>query len=175
MAATARTQFESADNMTDSLAALRPGREPRSPIGRARWRTFYARWQNEPLVVNKWFSLQAGSRTRRRSSASQGLLAHPAFSWSNPNRVRAVLGAFATITCRASTARDGAGYRLLADKALDLDPRNPQVAARLLSALGRWRRFDRAPAGPDAGRAGAGRGDARPVARRFEIASKSLA
>ena len=77
-----------------------------------------------------------------RSSASRACSAHPAFTWTNPNRVRAVLGAFAMANLPGFHRRDGAGYRLLADKVLELDRRNPQVAARLLGALGRWRRFD---------------------------------
>ena len=118
-------------------------------------------------MVNKWFSLQAGIEDEAAVERVEGLLAHPAFTWSNPNRVRAVLGAFAMMNLVGFHRRDGAGYRLLADKVLELDRSNPQVAARLLSALGRWRRFDAGPPGADAGGAGAGGGRARPVARHL--------
>ena len=102
--------------------------------------------------TSRWWST-SGSRSRPGSRTSgavervEALLAHPAFTWSNPNRVRAVLGAFAMANLLGFHRRDGAGYRLLADKVLELDRLNPQVAARLLAALGRWRRFDAGPAG----------------------------
>ncbi|MFL5334146.1 MAG: aminopeptidase N [Geminicoccaceae bacterium] len=168
-------QFDNADNMTDSLAALRAIVEYRINDWQSALTGFYHRWQNEPLVVNKWFSLQAGIEDEGAVERIEGLLAHPAFSWSNPNRVRAVLGAFATMNLPGFHRRDGAGYRLLADKVLDLDRRNPQVAARLLSALGRWRRFDpdrQARMRAELERVVATSGLSRDT---FEIASKSLA
>jgi aminopeptidase N len=168
-------QFENADNMTDSLAALRAIVEYRIGDWQSALTGFYHRWQNEPLVVNKWFSLQAGIEDEGAVDRVQGLLGHPAFSWSNPNRVRAVLGTFATMNLPGFHRRDGAGYKLLADKVLDLDRRNPQVAARLLSALGRWRRFDpdrQARMRAELERVVATSGLSRDT---FEIASKSLA
>ena len=126
-------------------------------------------------MVNKWFALQAGIEDGQAVERVAGLLAHPAFSWSNPNRVRAVLGTFATGNLLGFHRRDGAGYRLLADHALDLDRRNPQVAARLASALGRWRRFDEHRQGlmrAELQRIVDAPGLSRDV---FEIASKSLA
>ena len=171
----ARRQYEVADNMTDSLAALRVIAESGMPDRDAALAEFYARWQGEPLVVNKWFSLQAGIEDDGAIERVEALLAHPAFTWTNPNRVRAVLGAFAMMNLLGFHRRDGAGYRLLVDKVLELDRRNPQVAARLLSALGRWRRFDtdrQALMRQELERVAAAPGLSRDS---FEIATKSLA
>ena len=169
-----RRQFEAADNMTDSLSALRLLTETGMPDGEAALARFYDRWRHEPLVVNKWFSLQAMIEDDEALARVERLLAHPAFSWSNPNRVRAVLGVFAMSNLTGFHRRDGAGYRLLTDKVLELDGRNPQVAARMLGTLGRWRRYD-------AGRQELMRGElervlAAPGLSRasYEIASKSL-
>ena len=171
----ARRQYAAADNMTDSLAALRLIAEAGLPDRDAALAAFYERWQGEPLVVNKWFSLQAAIEDEAAVERVEALLAHPAFSWTNPNRVRAVLGAFAMMNLLGFHRRDGAGYRLLVDKVLDLDRRNPQVAARLLSALGRWRRFD--PERQALMRGQLERVAAAPGLSRdsFEIATKSLA
>ncbi len=171
----ARRQYEVADNMTDSLAALRVIAESGMPDRDAALAAFYARWQGEPLVVNKWFSLQAAIEDDGAIERVEALLAHPAFTWTNPNRVRAVLGAFAMMNLLGFHRRDGAGYRLLVDKVLELDRRNPQVAARLLSALGRWRRFDtdrQALMRQELERVAAAPGLSRDS---FEIATKSLA
>ena len=170
----AREQFASVDNMTDSLAALRLLIESEAPGADEALASFYARWRSEPLVVNKWFALQAGIEDARAVERVEGLIAHSAFAWSNPNRVRAVLGTFATGNLLGFHRRDGAGYRLLADRVLELDRLNPQVAARLASALGRWRRFDEH-------RQGLMRGELQRIVDApnlspdvFEIASKSL-
>ena len=104
--------------------------------------SFYARWQNEPLVVNKWFSLQAEIEDEGAVERVPGLLGHPAFSWSNPNRVRAMLGTFATMNLPGFHRRDGAGYRCMADEMLDLDRAIRRSPPACCSALGRWRRFD---------------------------------
>ena len=170
-----RAQFASADNMTDSLSALRLIAETGMPDRDAALDEFYRRWQQEPLVVNKWFSLQAGIEDEVAVERVEGLMTHPAFNWSNPNRVRALLGAFAMTNLTGFNRRDGAGYRLLADKVLELDRSNPQLAARLLGVLGRWRRFDELR--QSLMRAELERVVATPDLSRdtFEIASKSLA
>ena len=100
--------------MTDSLAALRLIAEIGMADRDAALACFYERWRHEPLVVNKWFSLQAGIEDEGAVERVEGLLAHPAFTWSNPNRVRAVLGAFAMMNLVGFHRRDGAGYRLVA-------------------------------------------------------------
>ncbi|MGD8616678.1 MAG: aminopeptidase N [Gammaproteobacteria bacterium] len=136
------TQLDQAHNMTDSLDALSslvqhdwPEREPYLD-------RFYARWQHDPQVVDKWFSIQASSRLPDTLERVKQLLRHPAFRLTNPNKVRAVIGRF----CLGNQVRfhdaSGEGYRFLADQVLALDKINPQIAARLVSALSRWKRYD---------------------------------
>jgi aminopeptidase N len=135
-------QFETAHNMTDVTAALRllvdlGGGEAQQALD-----AFHARWSSEPLVIDKWFSLQATSHRSDALDRVQSLLGHPDFSLRNPNRVRSLIGAFATGNPVRFHDPSGAGYRFLADRVLELDPLNPQVASRLLRGLIRWRRFD---------------------------------
>ena len=135
-------QARDAANMTDRLAAL-------ALVARREWAErgevlarFYRDFENEPLVVNKWFAVQAMAEHPGVVEEVERLLRHPAFTLANPNRVRSVLGIFAHMNPRGFHRRDGAGYRLVADVALELDRRNPAVAARLAKAFDRWRRFD---------------------------------
>jgi aminopeptidase N len=135
-------QFRHADNMTDRLAALSLLAESDLPERADALASFYERWQDDALVIDKWFALQA--QTQRSDAVDQvtELLAHPAFTLKNPNRVRALVGAFAQGNPTGFHRADGAGYALVADQVLALDGRNPQVAARLLTPFGRWRRYD---------------------------------
>jgi len=135
-------QYHDADNMTDRVAALallvdRDGKERDDALG-----DFYQRFKDDPLVIDKWFAMQARSTRADTLETVRGLLAHPRFSLSNPNKVRALIGAFAVGNPLRFHAANGSGYRFLADQVLALNPTNPQVAARLLPPLGRWRRFD---------------------------------
>jgi aminopeptidase N len=171
----ARAQHASADNMTDGIAALRLMAETGIPGQEEALAGFYERWRDEPLVVNKWFALQATIEDEAAVERVEALMAHPAFTWSNPNRVRAVLASFAMMNLVGFHRRDGAGYRLLADRVIELDRKNPQVAARMLSAFGRWRRFDesrQALMRDELERVVAAPGLSRDS---YEIASKSLA
>jgi aminopeptidase N len=138
----ALAQYHAADNMTDRLAALRVVCDVRLPDSAALLEDFYARWAHEPLVVNKWLALQAAIESEDAPERIAALQAHPAFVWRNPNRVRAVLGTFATANLTGFHRADGAGYRLVSDAVLQLDRLNPSVAARLLTSFGRWSRFD---------------------------------
>jgi aminopeptidase N len=135
-------QFQRADNMSDSLAALSILAQFDVPQRREALDDFYARWRQDPLVVNKWFSIQAGSRLPDTLSQVKALMEHEAFSITNPNNVRAVVGRF----CQGNAVRfhdaSGAGYRFLTEQVMTLDPMNPQVAARLASAFSRWHRYD---------------------------------
>jgi aminopeptidase N len=135
-------QLEEANNMTDSLAALSslagydwPERD--HYLGR-----FYAQWQHDPQVVDKWFSLQAGSRLPDTLQRVEELLQHEAFRLTNPNKVRALIGRFCLGNQVRFHASGGEGYRFLTRQVLALDKINPQIAARLVSALSRWRRHD---------------------------------
>ncbi len=137
-------QARGASNMTDQLAALGLVARWEWPERAAVLAEFYERWQAEPLVVNKWFGVQAMAERPGVVEEVAALLRHPAFSLANPNRVRAVLGVFANFNPSGFHRRDGAGYRLVADVVVELDKRNPQVAARLATAFNRWRRYDAA-------------------------------
>ncbi len=96
----------------------------------------------EPLVLDKWLALQATAPLPDTLARVQDLLRHPSFSINNPNRVRALLGSFCRGNPLCFHEKNGAGYRFLADQVLILDPLNSQIAARLLSALSRWHRYD---------------------------------
>jgi len=136
---------------------------------------FYAKWKDEPLVVDKWFAVQASAPRADAVETVARLLGHAAFSLRNPNKVRALIGAFAAGNQVGFHRADGAGYRFLADRVLELDPLNPQVAARILGPMARWRRFDTTRQA--AMRAQLERVAAKPGLSKdvFEIASKSLA
>jgi len=136
------SQFEAADNMTDSMAALACLVDLDCPEREAALRDFYTRWQDDSLVLDKWLSLQAMSSLPGTLSNVKALLDHPVFSLRNPNKVRALIGAFCAGNQLRFHGKDSAGYVFLADQVLTLDDINPQVAARLLAPLGQWRRFD---------------------------------
>ena len=137
----AQAHFEAADNMTDALGGLealsRAGGEPYE----AALAAFYDRWKDEPLVVDKWFALQASSTHPETLEHVKALADHPDFTMRNPNRVRSLYMAFA-YNPHAFHAESGEGYRMIADVILALDPINPQTAARFVPQLGRWRRIE---------------------------------
>ncbi len=137
----AAAQFKAAGNMTDRLAALALLADFPGPAREEALAAFYEAWRRTPLVIDKWFSVQARSQAADTLARVQTLLRHEAFDLRNPNRVRALIGAF-TGNQAVFHDRTGAGYRLLADIVLRLDETNPQVGARLVTALGTWRRFD---------------------------------
>jgi aminopeptidase N len=142
-ASLAFAQFESAANMTDSIAALAVLTRLDRPERLAALERFYQRWWQEPLVLDKWFALQAVSSLPGTPAAVRALLAHPDFDWRNPNRLRAVVASFA-VNQRFFHAADGDGYAFLADAILRIDPLNGQVAARAVAPLGQWRRHTEA-------------------------------
>ena len=136
-------QLESADNMTDALAAL--ACFANSPHGwkRDRWLDWFEeRWKDDPLVLDKWFSLQATSRQPSAIHSVRTLVRHRAFDIENPNRVRALIGAFCHGNQRRFHDASGEGYILLSSYVLAIDAFNPQTAARLLGAASHWRRLD---------------------------------
>jgi aminopeptidase N len=140
--AQAMRQYESADNMTDRMAALSTLSLHDVPERAAALDDFYRRFETDPLVVDKWFSLQAMIPEAQTLARVRTLTAHPAFSFANPNRLRALIGAFAQANQTQFNRADGAGYDLVADTVLALDKKNPQVAARLLSAFKSWRALE---------------------------------
>jgi aminopeptidase N len=135
--------YRLADNLTDRQAAL--AQVTRHPgIGSASrerlLEDFYGRWQHEALVLNVWFSLQAASPLYDAPSVAE-LAGHRAFDPRNPNKLRALYGAFSRQNHRRFHDRDGSGYRLLGDAVVELDERNPSIAATLAMPLTRWRRY----------------------------------
>jgi len=134
--------FEAADNMTDSSAALAILADFDCPERTQALDAFYARWQDEPLVVDKWLRVQAMSRLPDTLGHVTQLLAHPAFSMKNPNKVYALIGGFSQGNHVRFHAADGSGYAFLADQVIALDKLNPQVAARMARGFDRWRKFD---------------------------------
>ncbi|MCP4699870.1 MAG: aminopeptidase N [Gammaproteobacteria bacterium] len=138
----AMRQFETADNMTDKQAALACLRNIECPERKAALQSFYSQWQHDPLVLDKWFGVQAVSLLPKTLERVLALSRHADFSLKNPNRVYALLGAF----CHGNPVRfhnaNSTAYRFLADKVLELDAMNPQIAARMVSAFNQWRRFD---------------------------------
>ncbi len=134
-------QFEAADNMTDRQGALTTLANGHSDEREAALDIFYNRYAGNALVIDKWFQTQALSSRGDTAELVAELARHPDFTLANPNRARALVGAFG-VNQRAFNAADGSGYRFLADQLIALDKLNPQTAAKLLPPLGRWRRFD---------------------------------
>jgi aminopeptidase N len=137
----AAAQFAEARNMTDALAALTNLVEAADGQRDNALSLFYAQWQSNPLVLDKWFAVQARAGAPDTLARVVKLKTHPDFDMRNPNRVRALIGAFTANSARFHDAAGG-GYKLLADTIITLDEQNPQVAARLATALGAWRRYD---------------------------------
>ncbi len=135
----AARQYKTADNMTDRMAALATLSQQDVPERAAALDDFYARYADDPLIVDKWLALQAVIAEPSTLDRVKALTAHSAFSFGNPNRVRALIGSFAMANQTQFNRADGAGYDFTVDTVLTLDGKNPQVAARLLSALRSWR------------------------------------
>ena len=140
-ASLAFVQFEDADNMTDRMGAMTTLANGTSDKRVAALDIFYQRYSDNPLVLDKWFQTQALSARDDTGEVVRELARHRDFTLANPNRARALIGAFA-VTQRAFHAAAGSGYRFVADQLIALDKLNPQTAAKLLPPLGRWRRFD---------------------------------
>jgi aminopeptidase N len=138
----AARQFAGADNMTTRMAALATLALHDVPERSAALDGFYRQFEKDPLVIDKWFALQAMIPEAATLDRIQSLTRHPAFAPSNPNRVRALIGAFAHSNQTQFNRADGGGYRFLADTVIALDGRNPQVAARLIGAFKSWRALE---------------------------------
>jgi aminopeptidase N len=141
-------QYDSANNMTDraaALSALLAASATRSTAQADRaLDDFYRRFEREPLVIDKWFAMQAtqrGSQERPIIDTVRRLMAHPAFTLRNPNRARSLIFSFCSGNPAQFHAADGSGYAFWAEQVIALDALNPQVAARLARALELWRRY----------------------------------
>ncbi|MBE9503390.1 MAG: aminopeptidase N [Proteobacteria bacterium] len=136
------TQFSTANNMTDVIAALGAFNNYGGPEKEETMGVFYDKWKKDPLVIDKWFSLQAISTLPGTFGEVKKLMNHPDFNMKNPNRVRSLIGVFCHGNMAAFHDESGEGYGFLADQVLTLDKFNPQVAARLVGTLSRWKRYD---------------------------------
>tara|TARA_R110002126_G_scaffold13118_2_gene56319 strand:- start:12704 stop:15334 length:2631 start_codon:yes stop_codon:yes gene_type:complete len=138
----ANAQYERAANMTDRMAALSNLVDTQSAHRDLCLADFHQRFKEHELVVNKWFGLQAGAVRPSIIEDVQELSAHPDFNWKNPNRVRSLFAAFAMRNPAAFHKADGSGYDFLTDAIIKLNDINPQIAARLLTPMREWKRFD---------------------------------
>ena len=136
------THFRSADNMTDAVAALGALANLDCEERSEALARFEERWRGDPLVMDKWFSLQATSALPGTLDRVTGLLSHPVFDLGNPNRVRALVYAFCVGNPVRFHAVDGKGYRFWVERMREIDPLNPEVAARLAGAVTHFRRYD---------------------------------
>ncbi|HEX9174400.1 MAG TPA: aminopeptidase N [Telluria sp.] len=138
--ALAQRQFDEAGNMTDRVAALAALIHARAPAAQDALQRFYDEFDNEALVIDKWFAMQASAPTTD-VTAVRALMRHPAFNMRNPNRARSLISTF----CAANPVQfhnpDGSGYAFWAEQVIALDALNPQVASRLARAMDRWRRY----------------------------------
>jgi aminopeptidase N len=173
-AALAKAQYDAADNMTDRQGALGTLVSLTAPERQQALDDFYDRYRTDSLVLDKWFGLQAAAQRADTLDQVRLLSNHPEFTLTNPNRARALVGSFA-MNQWAFHLAGGEGYRFLADMIIAIDKLNPQVAARLVPPLGRWRRFAE-------DRAGLMRGELERILKApglskdvYEQASKSLA
>ena len=137
-------QYRDAGNMTDRAAALAvlTMRHPDSAEAAEALAHFEARFGSDPLVMDKWFQIQAMAPGDGALDRVRALMTHPAFSLGNPNRVRALIGTYTTANQTGFHRADGAGYELLAEIALSVDPKNPQLSARLATAFRSWRSLE---------------------------------
>ena len=134
--------FEQAANMTDTMAALGTLANLDLPARHTALDSFYTKWKDEALVVDKWLQVQATSRLPGTTADVRALMAHEAFDIRNPNKVYALVRAFCAANPKHFHAADGSGYQLAADVILQLDPLNPQVASRIARCFDRWKKFD---------------------------------
>jgi aminopeptidase N len=171
----ARAHYDGAGNMTDAMGGLCALMEIGGEAFETALGDFYQCWKGEPLVIDKWFALQARDPSEGSLGRVLGLTAHPAFDAKTPNRLRALVGTFVSANPARFHDPSGAGYRFLADQVLATDTFNPNVAARLLEPLGQWARYT-----PELGakmRAQLERITQSPGLSKnvFELASKALA
>jgi aminopeptidase N len=138
----AEAQLRESDNMTDTLAALQGLAWTGAPGAASALSDFERRWRGDSLVMDKWFAIQASVPGPGTVDRVRELLEHSAFSITNPNKVRALLGAFGMMNPTGFHTPGGAGYRLMADQVIALNGLNPQVAARMAAAFNSWTRYD---------------------------------
>ncbi|MFP3535524.1 aminopeptidase N [Pseudomonas sp. SIMBA_021] len=169
-------QFDSADNMTERLTALAVLVNSPFEAEKAKaLEVFAENFKDNALVMDQWFSVQAGSPLPGGLERVKALMQHPAFNIKNPNKVRALVGAFAGQNLINFHAADGSGYRFLADLVIQLNGFNPQIASRQLAPLTRWRKYDSARQALMKGELERIRASGELSSDVFEVVSKSLA
>ncbi|MBO5392405.1 MAG: aminopeptidase N [Pseudomonas sp.] len=174
--AAALEQFEHSDNMTERLTALAVlVNSPYEAEKAAALASFAEQFKDNPLVMDQWFSVQAGSTLPGGLQRVRELMQHPAFTIKNPNKVRALVGAFAGQNLINFHAADGSGYRFLADLVIELNGFNPQIASRQLAPLTRWRKYDAARQALMKAELERIRSSGELSSDVFEVVSKSLA
>ncbi|MEP3233383.1 MAG: aminopeptidase N [Hyphomicrobiales bacterium] len=134
----AKQQYDEADNLTDRLAALSSLVINNHNAASDALRDFDRRYRTNPLVMDKWFAVQAMAPQEETLAKLKELMRHPSFSITNPNRIRALIGSFANGNQVQFNRPDGAGYQFVSNLIVDLDEVNPQVAARLLTSFSSW-------------------------------------
>lgn len=141
-----KEQFYTANNMTDEYGALKAiVHSTKASIKELKQEvldSFYAKWQHEPLVVNQWFAVQSTAPLPETNKTVNELLTHEAFDLKNPNKLRALIGGFSMRNPICFHDKSGSGYRFLGEQIRKLNSQNPQVAARLLTPLTKWKKFD---------------------------------
>ncbi|MDT9643847.1 aminopeptidase N [Pseudomonas sp. JV245A] len=174
--AAAIEQFDSADNMAERLTALAVLVNSPFEAEKAKaLEVFAENFKDNALVMDQWFSVQAGSPLPGGLERVKALMQHPAFNIKNPNKVRALVGAFAGQNLINFHAADGSGYRFLADLVIQLNGFNPQIASRQLAPLTRWRKYDSARQALMKGELERIRASGELSSDVFEVVSKSLA
>jgi len=138
----AEQQLAHGNNMTDTLAALAALVYSGAAAAEQAMASFESSWKQDPLVMDKWFVLHATRPGADTVDLVAALMDHPAFSLTNPNKVRSLIGAFALGNPTGFHALSGSGYRFVAERVIELDRLNPQAAARIATAFNRWRRYD---------------------------------
>jgi aminopeptidase N len=172
--ARAAAHFANARNATDEISALNILSEQRAPERAEALERFYERWKGDHLVIDHWFACQAASPLASTMATVRKLTGHPLFSLQNPNKVRALIGTFASANLVSFNRPDGQGYNFVADHVLQIDAFNPQIAARLLSAFRSWKALE--PGRRRQARKALQRvAKAKPLSRDvFEVVSKML-
>jgi aminopeptidase N len=135
-------QYEQADNMSDTLGVLKAAQFGELGQFDQFMQGFEQKWRHDPLVIDKWFALQANTPRADILSRLELLMSHSQFSMDNPNRVRSLVGSFAFYNVLGFHAADGSGYKFIGDYLLRLNSVNPQVAARIITPLIQWQKFD---------------------------------
>jgi len=134
--------YTSAKNMTDELAGFKILSQIDPDTQQKAADTFYAKWQHDKLVLDKWFMVQAGSDLPGTLEKVSALTRHPDFSMKNPNKVRSLVYMFALQNHVNFHQADGGGYQFVTDRIVELDQINHQIAARLSGCFNHWKKYD---------------------------------